>query len=313
MPHLSIARLFEDNREKLKLTWAGGLTGGNRDLNSELIKGSTKGLIGHLNFIHPNWIQVLGTTEVEYLRKLDPDTCRRTLAAVASRDLACFIVAGTEEVPQTLADTSEATQTPLFATPVPSVELMWMLRPYLARALADAVTAHGVFLDVLGVGVLITGASGVGKSELALELVSRGGGLVADDVVEFYRIGPETIEGRCPELLRDFLEVRGLGVLNIRTIFGEAALRPRKNLKIIVHLERPGRDMVPLERLPLRPGVEDMIGVPIVKVTVPVAAGRNLAVLTEAAVRNHVLQLRGIDSTSEFVARQAHYMNADKP
>ena len=94
---------------------------------------------------------------------------------------------------------------------------MWMLRPYLARALAEITTSHGVFLDVLGMGVLITGDSGVGKSELALELISRGSGLVADDVVELYRIGPETIEGRCPTLLRDFLEVRGLGVLNIRT------------------------------------------------------------------------------------------------
>jgi HPr kinase/phosphorylase len=188
---------------------------------------------------------------------------------------------------------------------------MWMLRPYLARALADATTAHGVFLDVLGVGVLITGASGVGKSELALELVSRGSGLVADDVVEFYRIGPETVEGRCPALLRDFLEVRGLGVLNIRTIFGEAALRPRKNLKLIVHLERPGRDLAPLERLPLRPGTEEVMGVNVVKVTIPVAAGRNLAVLTEAAVRNHVLQLRGFDSTSEFVGRQARQMASE--
>ena len=309
MPQLTIARLFEDNREKLKLAWAAGLTGGERDLNSELIKGSAKGLIGHLNFIHPNWIQVLGTTEVEYLGKLDPDICRRTLAEVASRDLACFIIAGTQQVPPTLKEVSEATQTPLFLSPVPSVELMWILRPYLARALADAATSHGVFLDVLGVGVLITGASGVGKSELALELVSRGSGLVADDVVEFYRIGPETIEGRCPDLLRDFLEVRGLGVLNIRTIFGEAALRPRKNLKIIVHLERPSGDLVPLDRLPLRPGVEEVMGVPIVKVTIPVAAGRNLAVLTEAAVRNHVLQLRGIDSTAEFIARQAQQMN----
>jgi HPr kinase/phosphorylase len=184
MPQLSIARFFEDNREKLKLAWAGGLTGGTRELSSELIKGSTKGLIGHLNFIHPNWIQVLGTTEVEYLAKLDPQTCRLTLAEVASRDLACFIVAGTDAVPPILADVAEATQTPLFRSPVPSVELMWILRPYLARALADATTSHGVFLDVLGVGVMITGASGVGKSELALELVSRGSGLVADDVVE---------------------------------------------------------------------------------------------------------------------------------
>jgi HPr kinase/phosphorylase len=305
MPRLTIARLFEDNREKLKLAWAAGREGGAKDLNSEVIKGSTKGLIGHLNFIHPNWIQVLGTTEVDYLRNVEPDVCVRTLTEVATRDLACFIVAGTDEVPPPLESVAEATQTPLFVSPVSSVELMWMLRPYLARGLSDSTTAHGVFLDVLGMGVLITGASGVGKSELALELISRGSGLIADDVVELHRIGPETIEGRCPALLRDFLEVRGLGVLNIRTIFGEAALRPRKNLKLIVHLERPGADLVPLERLPLRPGAEDIMGVDIVKVTVPVAAGRNLAVLTEAAVRNYVLQLRGIDSTSEFVSRQA--------
>ncbi|MGZ5119069.1 MAG: HPr(Ser) kinase/phosphatase, partial [Burkholderiales bacterium] len=157
------------------------------------------------------------------------------------------------------------------------------------------------------------GASGVGKSELALELISRGSGLIADDVIEFYRIGPETIEGRCPALLRDFLEVRGLGVLNIRTVFGEAALRPRKNLKLIVHLEQPRPDHAPVERLPLRPGTEDVMGVSICKVTIPVAAGRNLAVLTEAAVRNHVLQLRGIDSTSEFVSRQSEQLHGESP
>ena len=179
---------------------------------------------------------------------------------------------------------------------------MWMLRPYLARALAESTTMHGVFLDVLGMGVLITGDSGVGKSELALELISRGSGLVADDVVELYRIAPETLEGRCPPLLSDFLEVRGLGVLNIRTIFGETAVRPRKNLKLIVHLEKPaGAEPQYVERLPLKPGVETILGVSIRKVMIPVAAGRNLAVLVEAAVRNYVLQLRGIDSTQEFI------------
>jgi HPr kinase/phosphorylase len=251
---------------------------------------------------------VLGPTEVEYLNRLDAAACRGTLTEVAARDLACFVVAGPAHIPRALTEVSEATATPLYQTPVGSVELMWMLRPYLARALAESTTAHGVFLDVLGMGVLITGASGVGKSELALELISRGSGLIADDVIEFYRIGPETIEGRCPPLLRDFLEVRGLGVLNIRTVFGEAALRPRKNLKLIVHLERPGPDHAPVERLPLRPGNEDVMGVSVCKVTIPVAAGRNLAVLTEAAVRNHVLQLRGIDSTSEFVSRQAEQL-----
>jgi HPr kinase/phosphorylase len=313
MPRLSIARLFEDNREKLKLAWTAGQSGGARDLNSDLIRGSSKGLIGHLNFIHPNWIQVLGPTEVDYLKSLDDATCRRTLTEIASRDLACFMSAGLAQAPALLVELANETQTPLLESPVPSVELMWMLRPYLARALADSTTAHGVFLDVLGMGVLITGASGVGKSELALELISRGSGLIADDVVEFIRIGPDTLEGRCPPLLRDFLEVRGLGVLNIRTIFGESALRPRKNLRLIVHLERPGPDLVPLERLPLRPGTEEIMGVSIGKVTVPVAAGRNLAVLTEAAVRNHVLQLRGIDSTREFIARQTEQLLDPEP
>ena len=312
MPQLSIARLFEDNRDKLKLTWVAGRAGGAKNLSSEVIKGSSKGLIGHLNFIHPNWIQVLGSTEIEYLNALEPGVRSTTLKEIASRDLACFIAAGSAEIPNVLSDVADTTSTPLFLSPLPSVELMWMLRPYLARALAESVTTHGVFLDVLGVGVLITGASGVGKSELALELISRGSGLIADDVIEFYRVGPETIEGRCPLLLQDFLEVRGLGILNIRTVFGEAALRPRKNLKVIVHLERPG-SQASVERLPLRPGYEDVMGVSISKVTIPVAAGRNLAVLTEAAVRNHVLQLRGIDSTSEFVSRHSEELARRDP
>jgi len=309
MAQVSIARLFEDNREKLKLEWVAGRAGGAKLLNSELTKDSSRGLIGHLNFIHPNLIQVLGASEVAYLNGLDSADCRSRLARAATQELACFIVAGIEQPPQLLLEVAESRATALFRSPVASVELMWMLRPYLARALAESTTAHGVFLDVLGMGVLITGDSGVGKSELGLELVSRGSGLVADDVVELYRIGPETVEGRCPGLLKDFLEVRGLGVLNMRTIFGEAALRPRKNLKLIVHLAKPAAtEGVPMERLPLAAGSERVMGVEIRKVTIPVAAGRNLAVLTEAAVRNYVLQLRGFDSTQEFVERQSEDM-----
>ena len=310
MPQVSIARLFEDNREKLKLEWVAGRDGGTRALNGDLIKDSSQGLIGHLNFIHPNLIQVLGSSEVAYLDNMDAPAASKALTQVATQELACFIVAGVEREPPLLAKVSEATRTPLFRSPVASVELMWMLRPYLARALAESATIHGVFLDVLGMGVLITGDSGTGKSELALELVSRGSGLIADDVVELYRIGPETVEGRCPSMLRDFLEVRGLGVLNIRTIFGEAALRPRKNLKLVVHLARPAtaKSAAAAERLPLEASNERIMGVDIRKVTLPVAAGRNLAVLTEAAVRNYVLQLRGFDSTREFISRQSDQM-----
>jgi HPr kinase/phosphorylase len=158
--------------------------------------------------------------------------------------------------------------------------------------------------------VLITGDSGVGKSELALELISRGHGLVADDVVEMARIAPTTVEGRCPGMLRDFLEVRGLGLLNIRTIFGETASRRKMKLKIIVHLHKTVQG-VEAPRLPLDAQTQEVLGVPIRKIVIPVAAGRNLAVLLEAAVRNTILQLRGIDSMQDFMDRQQRMMLDD--
>jgi HPr kinase/phosphorylase len=152
----------------------------------------------------------------------------------------------------------------------------------------------------------------VGKSELGLELISRGHGLVADDVVEISRLAANTLEGRCPPVLKDFLEVRGLGLLDVRTIFGETAVRPKMKLKLIAHLEKPApasnRDVT--ERLPLAEQSEEILGVTVRKVVIPVAAGRNLAVLLEAAVRNYILQLRGINSSAEFVARQKRAMDA---
>jgi HPr kinase/phosphorylase len=170
---------------------------------------------------------------------------------------------------------------------------------------------HGVFMDVLGVGVLITGDSGLGKSELGLELISRSHGLVADDAVEFSRIAPNMIEGRCPPLLQNLLEVRGLGLLDIKAIFGETAVRRKMRLKLIVHLVKRGALDEEVERLPFHHPTEDVLGLPIRKVVIPVAAGRNIAVLLEAAVRNTILQLRGIDTLQEFMERQRQAMSGD--
>jgi HPr kinase/phosphorylase len=212
--------------------------------------------------------------------------------------------------PQSLLDACAANNTPVIQSPKHCSAVIDQLRIYLSARLADTVNLHGVFMDVLGMGVLITGDSGVGKSELALELISRGHGLVADDVVEMARIAPTTIEGRCPGMLRDFLEVRGLGLLNIRTIFGETASRRKMKLKIIVHLHKtvPG---VEAPRLPLDAQTQEVLGVPVRKIVIPVAAGRNLAVLLEAAVRNTILQLHGIDSMQDFMDRQQRMMLDD--
>jgi HPr kinase/phosphorylase len=165
-----------------------------------------------------------------------------------------------------------------------------------------------VFMDILGLGVLITGESGLGKSELGLELISRGNGLVADDSVDLYRINQTTVEGRCPELLQNLLEVRGIGLLDIRAIFGETAVRRKMRLKMIVHLVRKDTLERDYERLPSAPIMQDVLGVPIRMVVIQVVAGRNIAVLVEAAVRNSILQLRGIDTYAEFVKRQREAM-----
>ncbi len=308
MAQVNIRQLFTDKQERLGLTWVGGAEGADRVLESEIVNASNRGLIGHMNLIHPNWVQVLSSTELDYLHGLSPAELSTALTQLEQGHPLCLIVAGETDIPKGLLDFANRTHTPLFRSPLGSVQLMWMIRHYIVKGLADSTTRHGVFLDVLGVGVMITGDSGVGKSELALELITRGSGLVADDITELYRISPETLEGRCPDLLRDYLEVRGLGMLNIRTMFGETAVRRKKSLKLIVHLYRPPHDdLSKLDRLP-QSGREQIMGVNVSKVEIPVMAGRNLAVLVEAAARNFVLQQRGIDTMQEFITRQEQYI-----
>jgi len=309
MAQVNIQQLFQDKQERLALVWVAGNAGIDRVLDSETVNASNKGLIGHLNLIHSNWIQVLSDIELDYLLNLNPSALAEAFAQLEACGSLCLIMAGSDKVPPALIEFANRTHTPLFSSPLASVHLMWMVRHYMVKELAESTTRHGVFLDVLGVGVLITGDSGVGKSELGLELITRGNGLVADDITELYRISPETLEGRCPELLRDFLEVRGLGVLNIRTMFGETAVRRKKSLKLIVHLHRPSTsDISNLDRLPASDSFQEIIGVKVTTVTIPVMAGRNLAVLVEAAARNFVLQQRGIDTMQEFIARHEKQM-----
>ena len=307
---VSVQRLFDDLRERTGLMWLGGRQGGNRVLSGESSAQPTIGQVGHMNFIHPFRIQILGAAELAYLRALPPAELDRSIERLFQHELVTIVVANGEAVPEVLLEKCNAQHVALFTSSQPSPVLVDVIRIYLSRVLAENTALHGVFLDVLEMGVLITGASAIGKSELGLELISRGNGLVADDIVELYRISPDTIEARCPEVLRDFLEVRGIGVLNIRTIFGETAVRPRKLLKLIVHLEDHSNEAFSdLDRLKVDATYQEVLGVQIRKVTIPVAAGRNLAVLVEAAVRNFVLNQRGIDSTKEFIDRQQKLMD----
>jgi len=287
MLQTSVEQLVEDNRDKLTLSWVCGKAGAEAVVRQDPTESAA--FVGHLNLIHPNRIQVLGHHEQAHLRALEPARLERLIElGLGSRPAAVVLADGVPGHPR-LLEVAEKRGIAVLGSPLPAAQLIDKLRRYLSKSLAEMATRHGVFMDVLGLGVLI----------------SRGHGLVADDVVEITRIGQDQLEGRCPPMLKDFLEVRGLGVLNIRTIFGETAVRPRMNLRLVVHLDRPAASLAaPAERLPLHELAEDVLGITVRKVVIPVAAGRNLAVLVEAAVRNHILQIRGYDSTREFVRRQ---------
>jgi HPr kinase/phosphorylase len=246
---------------------------------------------------------------MDYLRGLPQDEIGFAIRNLFSTDLAAIVVANGETPPEPLIEAANQYQTPLFTSPLQSPGLMDVLSHYLAQAVAESTSAHGVFIEVQGFGVLIKGNPAIGKSELALELISRGHRLIADDIVDFYRVAPDRIEGRCPPLLQDFLEVRGLGILNIRALFGDNAVKPTKPLDLIIQLEL-AETLAPqlLDRLKIKSQQENILGVKVPKVLIPVAAGRNIAVLVEAAVRNTILQLRGIDTYNEFIQRHQKAM-----
>jgi len=304
---LTIQQLHDDNRLALQLGWQAGQSGGERLIFGDAASAADQ--VGHLNLIHPGRIQVFGPQEMEYLLRISENSRTVQTRELVAGEPPAFIIAQSLAAPPYITQLCNEKNIPLLSTPLPAAQVIDYLRVYLSKKLALRITMHGVFMDVLGVGVLITGESGLGKSELGLELISRDHGLVADDAVEFSRIAPHMVEGRCPPLLQNLLEVRGLGLLDIKTIFGETAVRRKMRLKLIVHLVRRRTLEENYERLPLHQHTQDVLGLPIRKVVIPVEAGRNLAVLLEAAVRNTILQMRGIDTLADFMERQQQAMD----
>ena len=302
--------LFEDHRTALKWHWVAGLGASERRFDEVAVRAARSGadLVGYLNYIHPYRVQILGEREVAYLTKGSPEDCARRISRIITLEPPVLVVADGQTAPDTLISMCERGQLPMFSTPESAAFVIDVLRAYLSKHFADRTSMHGVFMDILGMGVMITGESGLGKSELGLELISRGHGLVADDAVDLFRINQTTIEGRCPELLQNLLEVRGIGLLDIKAIFGETAVRRKLRLKLIVHLVRRETLERDYERMPFEPLTQDVAGIPVRKVVIQVVAGRNIAVLVEAAVRNTILQLRGIDTYQDFVDRQRRAM-----
>ena len=302
---ISAEALFEEHREALRWEWVAGHAHPERrfDEAAVLDARSAADLIGYLNYIHPYRVQIVGRREVGYLSRASDEVIERRVARIVTLEPPMIIVADGQAPPNRLVALCDRADIPLFVTAESAGHVIDVVRAYLGQLFAERTTRHGVFMDILGLGVLLTGESGLGKSELGLELISRGHGLVADDAVDLYRISQTALEGRCPALLLNLLEVRGIGLLDIKAIFGETAVRRKMRLKLMVHLVRKETMEREFERLPYEPLFEDILGVNVRKVVIAVDAGRNLAVLVEAAVRNTVLQLRGIDTYAEFVRR----------
>ena len=205
---ITAQHIFDANFEELKLRWVAGQEGADRGFDPQIIDQATSSsdLVGHLNLIHPSRLQVCGEPEILYLERIQKAQQRHQLADLMTMRPPCLIVADGQEPNAELKLYCQRSSTPLFSTPLSASEVIDHLRLYLTKIGAPRITMHGVFMDILGLGVLLTGESGLGKSELGLELISRGHGLVADDAVDFARLGPDYIEGRCPTILRDLLE-----------------------------------------------------------------------------------------------------------
>lgn len=326
---LTVQDLYTNHCDKLCLQWVAGQQGNRRAIvpednrqkknriTDEKIDDAddiaavnsnplfNQSLVGYLNLIHPHQIQVMGSMELKYIEGLRDISRQDAIKQLFDHNPACIIIADDGIVPTFLKRKCNENSIPLFKSSLSSNKITESLHYYLTTLFADVLTMHGVYMEVHAIGVLITGPSGVGKSEVALELITRGHRLVADDAPQFSRIAPDIIDGTCPTALQDFLEVRGLGIINVRELFGDSAIKTNKYLRLIIRLEPlDKKNLVQIDRLVGSYRTQRVLDLEIPEITLPVAPGRNLAVLLECAARNHMLRMSGYNASEEFSERQ---------
>ena len=311
-PQLTVAGLLQSRPDAigLPLELLSGSEGAERPITSPHIQKTGLALAGFHEYLQPGRILVFGESEVRYLDGLDSNTLLNVLAAAFTHDIPCVLVTGGWTPPPQLLAACERYHVPLLRTPTATPAAIAKIGVLLESLLAVRQLVHGVLMDILSLGVLIIGDSGIGKSECALDLVVRGHRLVADDAVEVRRRGETDLIGTCPELTRHHMEVRGLGVINIRDLFGVAATRMSKRMELVVQLERwdAARDY---DRLGLDENAWELFGVKIPLVHMPVAPGRNLAILVEVAARNQLLRARGLNAARDLASRLDQQLRDD--
>jgi len=313
-PSLTVAGLLKKRPETsgLPLELLSGADGMNRLIGSPHIQKTGLALAGFHEYLRPARVLVFGESEVRYIESLDHEARVTMLAAMFRYDIPCVLITGGWEPPAELLVASESCAVPVLRTSIATPIAINRIGTLLEDALAVREVLHGVLMDILGLGVLIVGDSGIGKSECALDLIVRGHRLVADDTVEVRRRGETTVIGTCPEMTRHHMEVRGLGVINIRDLFGVAATRTAKRVELVVRLERWDPDHE-YDRLGLDENTHDLLGVRVPLIRMPVAPGRNLAILVEVAARNQLLRSRGLHAARDLAARLEGQLLAGQP
>ena len=299
---IRVEELSKETEFNLELHQLAGRAGLHREIDHTRVQKYGLALTGFVSFVHKRRVQILGNTEISFLRTLDDEARLAACRAFASMGIACAVVTKGLAVPEELVEECEAAQVPLFSTPLLTSTFITNLQAYLTERLAPTTHMHGVLLDIFGVGVLILGKSGIGKSECALDLVMRGHRLVSDDIVNIRRRGHDVIYGSCAELVKHHMEVRGLGVLNVKDLFGIAAVRERKRIELVAELVEWREDQE-YDRLGVSDRNYPILDVEVPLITVPVRPGRSISSIIEVAARNQLLKFEGHHSAREFEER----------
>ncbi|MDT7540935.1 MAG: HPr kinase/phosphorylase [Acidobacteriota bacterium] len=301
---ISVGEFLRGAPAHLELRLIAGERGaGDREITSSRIQKLGLALAGFAHYVHAGRVQIVGQSEVWYLGQLTDERRREAIRNLALERISCVLVTKDLSPPTELIEEAEAAGVPLLLTPLVSSAAIGVVTDYLQQSLAPRESRHGVLMDAYGIGVLIEGESGIGKSECALDLIGRGHRLVADDTVEVRRVGEGQLTGCAPELLREHMEIRGLGIINIRDLFGVSAIwSGPKSIGLSIRLERWGA-LKEVDRLGVEERTVEILGVRVPQVLLPVSPGRNLATLVETAMRVHLLRVRGYNAARDFVAR----------
>lgn len=299
IPYITVQQLFEMSNERVKLRVLNNTASFGRKIRERELHRPGLALSGFVA-VYTYWrVQVMGNTEIGYLNTLPPVERRRSIATVLGFDLPCIIITNDHQPPAELVQIADQNGITLFSTPLNTTTVTHHLSEYLETVFAEKTIIHGSLVDVYGVGMLITGEASIGKSELALDLVERGHQLVADDVVQITRIGMNRLEGAPSEVLQHYMEIRGLGIIDIRRMFGIRAIRRKKIIGVVVHLEKfdAGRDY---ERIGIDEKSRVILGVPVPLVELPILPGKNITVIAEVVATNQKMRELGENSAEEF-------------